>query len=60
MSKAQKARIDRINARPFITTYPATGNCPELHVLTVPKGATRKQILRVIDLLPNVIARELP
>lgn len=57
--KRQKSRIERNNARPFITTYPATENVPALHVLSIPKGASKRSIKQAISLLPNVKVRDL-
>lgn len=59
MTKAQKARIDRRNSRPFIHVYPATTNLPARVVLNIPKSATRKQIVQALSLIPDLHVREL-
>ena len=48
MNKAQKARIDRRNARPYTITYPATDNLPVQVVLHIPATAKRKQIVQAL------------
>lgn len=48
MTKAQRDAIQRRNNRPYMHIYPSTTNLYEQIVLSIPKGAKRKDVIQAM------------